>query len=61
MLKKALDLENSPNKPMEPESINIQDQIYLKSSTPLFNKWEKKIVKLNPTHFTIVSKKNKEY
>lgn len=45
----------------EPESLTIQDQIYIKKTTPLFSKWEKKIGKLTPTHLNIVGKKNKEF
>ena len=46
---------------LDPESFNLQDQVYVKK-TAIFNKWEKKNVKLTPSHFVILSSnKNKEF
>ena len=60
LLKKALIEEKNPESKHEKESITMQDQIFVRKN--FFNKWEKRIVKLTPTHFNIIgNKKNKEF
>lgn len=54
-------LEKNPGFKFPQESVTIQDQIYMKGVN-FFSKWEKKIVKLTPTHLLVKSSKHsKEY
>lgn len=53
-------MEKNSSLKLEPESSTIQDQIYIRKVN-LFNNWEKKIVRLTPTHLSIEGRKKRDF
>jgi hypothetical protein len=60
ILNTAVQIDKDPKIKIMQPSISLQDQIYIKKTTAIFSKWEKKNVSLTANKFIIFSStKNK--
>ena len=62
ILNTAVQIDKDPKIKIMQPSISLQDQIYIKKTTAIFSKWEKKNVSLTANKFIIFSStKNKQF